>query len=165
MLTVLQSSRAGVGTRGGLPCCLVTSSGSSGAANGRAGEQYYVRAPYQVRANPLRTLLQATRFAVEARAAAESAIRAQAAVAAAVEEKAAAAAETEAVTATEAATEAAARAETEAAARAAAVEQVEAGAGDAAAEALDVSAFDATDLSAKDMNAKGALQLLINRYG
>ena len=151
MLTVLQSSRAGVGTRGGLPCCLVTSSGSSGAANGRAGEQYYVRAPYQVRANPLRTLLQATRFAVEARAAAESAIRAQAAVAAAVEEKAAAAA--------------AAKAETEAAARAAAVEQVEAGAGDAAAEALDVSAFDATDLSAKDMNAKGALQLLINRYG
>jgi len=37
-------------------------------------KDYYVRAPYHVRANPLLTLLQATRFAVEARAAAESAI-------------------------------------------------------------------------------------------
>jgi len=37
----------------GLPCCPVTSSGSSGAANGRAGEEYQVKARYQVRANPL----------------------------------------------------------------------------------------------------------------
>jgi len=37
----------------GLPCCLVTSRGSSGAANGRAGEEYQVRARYQVRANAL----------------------------------------------------------------------------------------------------------------
>jgi len=38
---------------GGLPCCLVTSSGTSSAANGRAGEEYQVRARYQVRANAL----------------------------------------------------------------------------------------------------------------
>ena len=37
----------------GLPCCPVTSCGSPGAANGRAGEEYQVRARYQVRANPL----------------------------------------------------------------------------------------------------------------
>ena len=37
----------------GLPCCLVTSSGTSSAANGRAGEEYQVRARYQVRANAL----------------------------------------------------------------------------------------------------------------
>jgi len=37
----------------GLPCCPVTSRGSSGAAKGRAGEEYQVRARYQVRANPL----------------------------------------------------------------------------------------------------------------
>ena len=37
----------------GLPCCPVTSSGTSGAANGRAGEQYQVKARYQVRANAL----------------------------------------------------------------------------------------------------------------
>jgi len=37
----------------GLPCCPVTSSGTSSAANGRAGEEYQVRARYQVRANPL----------------------------------------------------------------------------------------------------------------
>jgi len=37
-----------------LPCCPVTSSGSSGAVNGRAGEEeYQVKARYQVRANPL----------------------------------------------------------------------------------------------------------------
>jgi len=29
------------------------SSGTSGAANGRAGEEYQVKARYQVRANPL----------------------------------------------------------------------------------------------------------------
>jgi len=39
----------------GLPCCPVTSSGSSGAANGRAGEEYQVRARYQIRANALLT--------------------------------------------------------------------------------------------------------------
>jgi len=39
--------------REGLPCCPVTSRGSSGASNGRAGEEYQVRARYQVRANPL----------------------------------------------------------------------------------------------------------------
>jgi len=37
----------------GLPCCPVTSSGTSGAASGRASEEYQVRARYQVRANPL----------------------------------------------------------------------------------------------------------------
>ena len=37
----------------GLPCCPVTSSGSYSAANGRADEEYQVRARYQVRANPL----------------------------------------------------------------------------------------------------------------
>jgi len=37
----------------GLPCCPVTSSRASGAANGRAGEEYQVKARYQVRANPL----------------------------------------------------------------------------------------------------------------
>jgi len=37
----------------GLPCCPVTSRGSSDAANGRAGEEYQVRTRYQVRANPL----------------------------------------------------------------------------------------------------------------
>ena len=37
----------------GLPCCPVTSSGASGAANGRAGEEYQVEARYQVRANLL----------------------------------------------------------------------------------------------------------------
>jgi len=37
----------------GLPCCPVTSCGSSGAAKGRADEEYQVRAWYQVRANPL----------------------------------------------------------------------------------------------------------------
>ena len=37
----------------GLPCCPVTSSGSSSAANGRAGEEYQVRALYHVRADPL----------------------------------------------------------------------------------------------------------------
>ena len=37
----------------GLPCCLVTSNGTSSAANGRAGEQYQVKARYQVRANAL----------------------------------------------------------------------------------------------------------------
>ena len=43
-----------VGTHvGGLPCCPVTSCGSSGAANGRADEKCQVRARYQVRANPL----------------------------------------------------------------------------------------------------------------
>ena len=36
-----------------LPCCPVTSSGASGAATGRAGEEYQVKARYQVRANPL----------------------------------------------------------------------------------------------------------------
>jgi len=39
--------------RGGLLCCLVTSSGTSSAANGRAGEEYQVRARYHVRANAL----------------------------------------------------------------------------------------------------------------
>ena len=34
-------------------CCPVTSSGTSSAANGRAGEQYQVKARYQVRANDL----------------------------------------------------------------------------------------------------------------
>jgi len=42
-----------VSTRGGLPCCPVTSSGTSGPSNGRAGEQYQVKARYQVRANAL----------------------------------------------------------------------------------------------------------------
>jgi len=37
----------------GLPCCPVTSRESSGAANGRAGEEYQVRARYQIRANAL----------------------------------------------------------------------------------------------------------------
>jgi len=37
----------------GLPCCPVTSRGSSGAANGRAGEEYQVRVRYQLRAKPL----------------------------------------------------------------------------------------------------------------
>jgi len=37
----------------GLPCCPVTSRGSSGAVNGPAGEEYQVKARYQVRANPL----------------------------------------------------------------------------------------------------------------
>jgi len=37
----------------GLPCCPVTSRGSSGAAHGHAGEEYQVRGRYQVRANPL----------------------------------------------------------------------------------------------------------------
>jgi len=37
----------------GLPCCPVTSSGTSGAANGRAGEEYQNKARYQVRANPM----------------------------------------------------------------------------------------------------------------
>jgi len=37
----------------GLPCCPVPSSATSGAANGRAGEEYQVKARYQVRANPL----------------------------------------------------------------------------------------------------------------
>jgi len=37
----------------GPPCCPVTSSGTSSAANGRAGEQYQVKARYQVRANAL----------------------------------------------------------------------------------------------------------------
>ena len=37
----------------GLPCCLVTSSGSSGAANGRAGEEYQGKSRYKVRVNPL----------------------------------------------------------------------------------------------------------------
>jgi len=42
------------GTRGGgLPCCPVTSSGTSGAANARAGEQYQVTAQHQVKANAL----------------------------------------------------------------------------------------------------------------
>jgi len=40
----------------GLPCCPVTSSGSSGAANGRAGEEYQAKARYQIRANALLTL-------------------------------------------------------------------------------------------------------------
>ena len=44
----------------GLPCCPVTSSGTSGAANGRAGEQYQVKARYQVRANALLTLKKGT---------------------------------------------------------------------------------------------------------
>ena len=39
----------------GLPCSSVTSSGTSGAANGRAGEQYQVKARYQLRANALLT--------------------------------------------------------------------------------------------------------------
>ena len=39
----------------GLVCSPVTSRGSSGAANGRAGEEYQVRARYQVGANPLLT--------------------------------------------------------------------------------------------------------------
>jgi len=43
----------GGGGGGGLPCCPVTSSGSSGAVHGRAGEGYQVKARYQVRANPL----------------------------------------------------------------------------------------------------------------
>jgi len=43
-----------VGTRGGgLPYCPVTSRGSSGAPNDRAGEEYQVRARYQIRANAL----------------------------------------------------------------------------------------------------------------
>jgi len=37
----------------GLPCCLSTSSGTSSAANGRADEEYQVRARYQIRANAL----------------------------------------------------------------------------------------------------------------
>jgi len=37
----------------GLPYCPVTSRGSSGAANDRAGEEYQVRARYQIRANAL----------------------------------------------------------------------------------------------------------------
>jgi len=37
----------------GLPCCPVTSCGWSAAANGRADEEYQVRARYQVRANLL----------------------------------------------------------------------------------------------------------------
>jgi len=37
----------------GLPHCPVTSRGSSGAANDRAGEEYQIRAPYQIRANAL----------------------------------------------------------------------------------------------------------------
>jgi len=37
----------------GLPWCPVTSCGSSGAANGRADEEYQVRPRDQVRANPL----------------------------------------------------------------------------------------------------------------
>jgi len=37
----------------GLPYCPVTSRGSSGAANDRAGEGYQVRARYQIRANAL----------------------------------------------------------------------------------------------------------------
>jgi len=37
----------------GLPYCPVTSRGSSGTANGRAGEKFQVRARYQVRANAL----------------------------------------------------------------------------------------------------------------
>jgi len=37
----------------GTPCCRIASSGPCGAANGRAGEEYQVRARYQVRANPL----------------------------------------------------------------------------------------------------------------
>jgi len=37
----------------GLPCCPVMSCGSSGATNGRADEEYQVRARYQVRASPL----------------------------------------------------------------------------------------------------------------
>jgi len=44
----------------GLPCCPVTSCGSSGAANGRADEEYQVRARYQVRANPLLPVLART---------------------------------------------------------------------------------------------------------
>jgi len=36
----------------GLPCVPVTSSGSSGAANGRAGKLFQVRAPYRVGADP-----------------------------------------------------------------------------------------------------------------
>jgi len=39
--------------REGLPCCPGTSCGSSGAANGRADEEYQVRARYQVRTNTL----------------------------------------------------------------------------------------------------------------
>jgi len=43
-----------VGTQGSPPpCCPVTSSGTSSAADGRAGEQYQVKARYQVRANAL----------------------------------------------------------------------------------------------------------------
>jgi len=37
----------------GLLCCLVTSSGTSSAANGRTGKEYQVKARYQDRANAL----------------------------------------------------------------------------------------------------------------
>jgi len=40
----------GGGGGGGVPCCPVRSSGSSGAADGRAGECYQVKALYQVSA-------------------------------------------------------------------------------------------------------------------
>jgi len=46
----LDSSRHAVE---GLPYYPVTNIGSSSAANGRAGEEYQVKARYQVRANPL----------------------------------------------------------------------------------------------------------------
>jgi len=41
----------------GLPCCLVTSSGTSSAANGLTGEEYQVKAQYQVRANALLSIV------------------------------------------------------------------------------------------------------------
>jgi len=37
----------------GFPCCPVTSSGTSGATNDRAGEEYQIKARCQVRTNPL----------------------------------------------------------------------------------------------------------------
>ena len=40
----------------GLPCCPVTSRGSSGAAHGHAGEGYQVEARHQVRAHPLHNM-------------------------------------------------------------------------------------------------------------
>jgi len=47
----LESCRHSGGGR--VPCCLVTSSRAPSAANARAGEQYQVKAQYQVRANAL----------------------------------------------------------------------------------------------------------------
>jgi len=43
----------GGGGGGGLPSCPAPSRGTTGAANGRAGEQYQVKVQYEVRANTL----------------------------------------------------------------------------------------------------------------